>query len=328
MMVRVSLILLLMVLSAGGPAAAQSASQTRDYIDRYKPTALLIEKEYGIPAPITLAQAILESASGTSSLTAATNNHFCIKAGASWSGRVYLAWDDEARKSRFRCYADADASFSDYAQLLTTGRSYQPLFRLSKYDYRGWARGLKRAGYATAPNYAQALIGIIDHYRLYLINGGVKLRPGRTVVVTHVEQAEKPTFAPDVVCPDDEQSDEESAVSEVIAHYVVEINDIRCTLMQPGETLAAVARRYDIAPATLLDYNELASESMLHEGSIVFLDKKKKKFTGPQDVYIVKEGETLYDVSQAFGIQLRHLAKLNGLNEYVLLSRGTRIYLK
>lgn len=307
---------------------SQNKAVVQTYIEKYKSVALQHEKEYGIPASITLAQGILESGAGTSSLTRASNNHFGIKAGNGWSGKVHLAWDDEAVKSRFRCYSSPEESFRDHAKLLSTSKYYRNLFKINIYDYRGWAHGLKKAGYATSPTYAQALIGLIDHYKLYSINGGAKLRPGKTVVITTYKDIIKPVFEEDDIIPDDEVTEEEASVVEAINHYVVDINDIHCTIIQPGEDLASISRKYDVAPSDLLSYNELATESQAKEGSIIFLDKKKKKYTGSQDVYIAKDGESLYDVSQSFGIQLKQLAKLNNMSEYILLDKGTRIYLK
>lgn len=306
----------------------QSRNAVMSYIEKYKSVALQHEKEYGIPASITLAQGILESGAGTSSLTRASNNHFGIKAGNGWSGKVHLAWDDETVKSRFRCYSSPEDSYRDHAKLLSTSKYYRNLFKINIYDYRGWAHGLKKAGYATSPTYAQALIGLIDHYKLYSINGGAKLRPGKTVIITTNKDIIKPVFDKEDIIADDEITEEEATVVEAINHYVVDINDIHCTVIQPGEDLASISRKYDISPADLLSYNELATENQAKEGSIIFLDKKKKKYTGSQDVYIAKDGESLYDVSQSFGIQLKQLAKLNNLSEYILLDKGTRIYLK
>lgn len=325
-MKRFGIVLLLIVF--GVSCSAQSSSAVRAYVDRYAPTALRLEKEYGIPAPIILAQGILESGAGTSSLTLASNNHFGIKAGSGWSGRVHHAWDDETVKSRFRCYSSADESFRDYAKLLSTSRYYRSLFDINIYDYRGWAHGLKKAGYATAPHYAQALIGLIDHYKLYAVNGGAKLRPGKTVVITKYIDVEKPVFDDEDVFAEDEMTEEESTVAEAIRNYVVAINDIHCTVIQPGETLASVARKYDIPTADLLEYNELANDRHVKAGDIIFLDKKKKKYSGFQDTYVARGGESLYDVSQSFGIQLRYLAKLNRMSEYVLLEKGTQLNLK
>lgn len=308
--------------NAYNPAAVQA------YISQHKETALKNEKEYGIPAPIILAQGILESGAGTSGLTKASNNHFGIKAGSKWKGRIHLAWDDESHKSRFRCYATAAESYQDHARLLTTNSCYRSLFKINIYDYRGWAHGLKKAGYATAPRYAQALIGIIDQYKLYEINGGAKLRPGKTVIITSYKTIERPVFEEECVLSEDEESDEQVMIAQAATRYAVMINDIHCTVLQPGETLASISRKYDISPTQLLKFNELGSEYQVKEGDIVFLAKKKKRYEGPQDVYIAKRGDTLYDVSQEFGIQLHRLAQLNSINEYVRLQEGTRIVLK
>lgn len=308
--------------------SAYTPSDVQSYISRYKSAALQNEKEYGIPAPIILAQGILESGAGTSGLTRSSNNHFGIKAGSKWKGRIHLAWDDETQKSRFRCYESAAESYRDHARLLTTNSCYRSLFNINKYDYRGWAQGLKKAGYATAPHYAQALIGIIDQYKLYEINGGAKLRAGKTVIITTYKTVEKAIFEEDCILDDDEESDEQAMIADAANRYVVLINDIHCTVLQPGETLASISRKYDISPVQLLKFNELGSESQVKEGDIVFLDKKRKKYEGAQDIYITKEKETLHDVSQKFGIQLRQLAKLNGMSEYSLLHSGTRLILK
>ncbi len=307
---------------------AYSPAAVQVYVAQYKATALQNEKEYGIPATIILAQGILESGAGTSGLARASNNHFGMKAGSKWKGKVHLAWDDETQKSRFRCYDSAAESFRDHARLLTTNSRYRSLFKINIYDYRGWAHGLKKAGYATAPLYAQALIGIIDQYKLYEINGGAKLKPGKTVTITRYKTVEKPVFEEDCVLDEEEESEEQTMIADAAKRYAVLINDIHCTVLQPGETLASVSRKYDISPVQLLKYNELGSEYQIKEGDIVFLDKKKKKYEGPQDEYIAKQGDTLYDVSQEFGIQLHQLAKLNHMNDYVRLREGTRIILK
>ena len=173
---------------------AQSSADILAYVDKYKQIALDQERQYGIPAPITLAQGILESGAGKSGLTRNSNNHFGVKALGGWNGGVYKAWDDEPQKSSFRVYASAAESFRDHSLVLKNSSRYRSLFSKSIYDYRGWAIGLQRAGYATAKNYAAALIGFIDTYRLYAINGGVKLRAGKTVIVRQTVN-NAPTFA-------------------------------------------------------------------------------------------------------------------------------------
>lgn len=307
---------------------AYNPKSVQTYIAEHKITALKNEKEFGIPASIILAQGILESGAGTSGLTRSSNNHFGMKAGKNWTGRVYLAWDDESSKSRFRCYNSAADSFKDHARLLTNTPRYKDLFEISVYDYRGWAHGLKKAGYATAPNYAQALIGIIDSYRLYEINGGVKLKPGKTVTIISYKEVEKPVFEEECILDENEESEEQTMIENAGLRYAVLINGIHCTVLQPGETLASISRKHNISPNDLLKYNELGSEYQVKEGDIIFLDKKKKKYEGPQDIYISRRGDTLYDVAQEFGIQLHQLAKLNNMTDYIKLAEGTCILLK
>ena len=308
---------------------AQSSADILSYINKYKDIALDQEKQYGIPATITLAQGILESGAGRSGLTRNANNHFGIKAFGGWTGPIYQAWDDEPNKSRFRVYSSAAESFRDHSLFLKNNSRYRSLFSKSVYDYRGWAIGLQKAGYATATTYAMALIGFIDSYKLYNLNGGVKLRAGKTVVITRKATAtQKATFDASCQADDDELSEEEEAVANAVKRYVVDINDVRCTIMYPGMTLSSISMKYDIPKEKLLEYNEVASEKDIHEGDIVFIAKKKNKYTGAQDFYRVKKGDTLYGISQEFGIKYANLAKMNNKDIFSQLKEGEKIQLK
>ena len=307
---------------------AQTSSDIQTYISQYKQIALEQERVYGIPAPITLAQGILESGAGKSGLTKNANNHFGIKAYGGWTGRIYLAWDDEATKSKFRWYNSASESFKDHSVFLKNNGRYRSLFTKSVYDYRGWANGLQRAGYATSPTYAKALIGYIDAYRLYAINGGVKLRPGKTVTITRTITREELVQRKDLQMDESEESEEQESFERTIRKFVVEINGVRCTILYPGETLSSIAMKYDIPKSKLLEYNETTDEEDIKEGDIIFIGKKKKKYEGAQDYYKAKEGETLYSVSQLFGIRLADLTKMNRKNSFDILSEGEKIKLK
>lgn len=308
-------------------ATAQSSSDIDEYISRYKEIALEHEKVYGIPAPITLAQGILESGAGMSMLAVKANNHFGIKAGMNWDGEVFLAWDDETDKSRFRKYSSAEESFEDHAALLRSDR-YRVLFSNSVYDYRAWAFGLQKSGYATADNYAKALIGYIDAYRLYAINGGVKLKPGKTVTITEYVTNEQPMFDDECRIDENEHTEEEESVKSAVDRFVVEINDVRCTMLYPGESIASISMKYDIPKEKILEYNEIYSETDIKAGDVVFLEKKRKKYKGARDYYKVKEGDTLYGVSQKFGIRVANLAKMNRLDMFDELDAGQKIKLK
>lgn len=306
---------------------AQSSADVQAYIAKYRDLALEQENRYGVPASITLAQGILESGAGKSMLTRNANNHFGVKAFGGWTGPIYLAWDDEKQKSRFRSYSSAMESYRDHSLFLKNNSRYNSLFSKSVYDYRAWAIGLQKAGYATAGNYAKALIGLVDAYRLYAINGGVKLRAGKTVTITKVVTSEMPV---DIDCQMDEseESEEEKEVKEIIKRFVVEINNVRCTILYPGETLASISQKYDIPQYKILAFNEITDESSLNEGDVVYLQNKKNKYTGIQDYYRVKSDDTLYAISQQFGIKMSSLAKMNNKDMFSRLQEGERLMLK
>ena len=307
---------------------AQSPTEIRAYIEKYKSLALEQENLYGIPAPIILAQGLLESSAGTSNVAIHANNHFGIKALGGWSGGIYLAWDDEPVQSKFRVYKSVKESYTDHSQLLKNNSRYQSLFNISVYDYRGWAHGLQKAGYATAKGYAKALIGYIDAYELYSINGGVKLRSTKKASLAKTTKIEELTQTEDYVIDASEKTEEEEEVTRTLQKFVVEINEVRCTILYPGETLSSIAMKYNIPKNKILDYNETNSETDIHEGDIVFLEKKKRKFRGAQDFYYVKDGDSLYSIAQQFGIRTSSLAKMNKKDLFSPLIEGEKLYLK
>lgn len=329
--IRFILLAIAVIICHANSSAQYNVNAVKAYIQKFTPLALENEKNYGVPASITLAQAILESRAGASSLTRASNNHFGIKKHKDWKGKVYYAQDDEPQKSAFRCYSSAEESYRDYAKFLSDQERYRSLFRISKYNYREWAFGLKRAGYATATDYATALIGIIDYYKLYAVNGGVKLHRGKQkrkqqyIEIEEIVYEDTEEYEP---MDDNEESEEETDLMNAIRNYVVEINDIPCTVIMPGEELSHIASDYDLSIEKILEFNEITSPSQLKSGDIIFLDKKKKKYNGAQDFYTARGGETLYYVSQQYGIQLGRLAKLNGLNQSTYLDKGACLKLK
>lgn len=302
-----------------------------NYINTYKGLAMEQERLYGMPATITLAQGILESGAGKSGLTRNSNNHFGIKAGSKWKGPIHKAWDDDPYKSSFRKYKSASESYSDHTQFLKNSRNFGWMFKqLSVFDYRGWAKGLKAHGYATAPRYAQDLIAIIEKYRLYEINGGMKLKSSNSTTVYRTIIREVIVEIPNVEpINDEEETEEEVVYNEVMSlPYRGEINGVRCTRLYPGESLSNIARNYDIPKQKLLEYNEITNENELQEGDIIYLTKKKNKFTDPQDYYTVKEGDNIYKVSQRFGVTMAYLAKINNKRIFDKLSVGEKLLLK
>lgn len=307
---------------------AQSPSDIRAYVNQYKNIALEQERLYGIPAPITLAQGILESGAGKSGLATNANNHFGIKAAGGWSGEVYLAWDDEAKKSRFRVYGSAAASYEDHSKVLKNSGRYQPLFNFSIYDYRSWAYGLQKAGYASATEYAKALIGYIEAYQLYTVNGGVKLKPGKKTVISKTITVDQLSHSDDLIIDESVTTEEEEAVKTITNRYLVLINGVRCTILNPGETISSIAMKYDIPRQDILKLNETDTESDFRDGDVVYLKKKKRKYHGALDFYRAKEGETIYNIAQQFGIRKDRLAKMNHLDPSSELAEGELVRLK
>ena len=187
---------------------------------------------------------------------------------------------------------------------------------------------MQKAGYATSKAYAKALIGYIDAYELYNINGGVKLKPGKKGIIAKTTKIEDLEKAEEYVIDASEKTEEEEEVTQTLQRCVVEINEVRCTILYPGETLSSISMKYDIPKNKKLDYNETASETDIHEGDIVYLEKKKRKFYGPQDFYRVKTGDSLFSIAQQFGIQTASLAKMNDKNLFSPLTEGEKLSLK
>lgn len=250
------------------------------YIARYSGMAVDQMKKYGIPASITLAQGLLESDAGRSTLATKCNNHFGIKCHNDWKGRK-MYHDDDERNECFRCYRDAEDSFSDHSLFLVNGARYQSLFKLGTKDYKGWAKGLKAAGYATSPTYADKLIELIEKYGLdrYDNRNGVRLKPGQ------------------------------------LPHQPLLVNGQRCVRLREGETLKDIAREYGMALNLLRRFNEVDRKFTPSAGSLIFLERKKARADKEHRTYVVKKGDSLWSISQQFGIRILPLARRNGLGD-------------
>jgi Muramidase (flagellum-specific) len=232
--------------------AAYTSTSGHDYIDRYKDIAIAEMERYGIPASIKLAQALLESGNGNSTLAREANNHFGIKCTPEWpGGKTYK--DDDRRNDCFRVYERPEDSFRDHSQFLLRKR-YAALFELSKDDYKGWARGLKAAGYATNPRYADLLIDLIERYGLHRYDQAEppRERARREATVQHEIAENQP---------------EERQVAQSKAPVKIEIHEVR-----QGETLSAIARKYGMTASELMDLNGLRTES-LFIGQLILVSK-------------------------------------------------------
>jgi hypothetical protein len=279
--------------TAAVPSQAQSKDAFANYIARYGNLAVDQMKKYGIPASITLAQGLLESDAGRSTLAVKCNNHFGIKCHSDWTGRK-MYHDDDARQECFRCYSDADDSYRDHSLFLVNGSRYQSLFKLSVTDYKGWAKGLKAAGYATSPTYADKLIEIIERYGLdrYDKSGGVRLKPGQ------------------------------------IPHQPMLVNGQRCVRLREGETLKDIAREYGMQLSLLRRFNEAERKFVPPAGTLIYLERKKSRADREHRTYVVKKGDSLWSISQQFGVKMRPLANRNHLSQDNPLSVGMTLLLR
>lgn len=279
--------------TAAVPSQAQSKDAFANYIARYGNLAVDQMKKYGIPASITLAQGLLESDAGRSTLAVKCNNHFGIKCHSDWTGRK-MYHDDDARQECFRCYSDADDSYRDHSLFLVNGSRYQSLFKLSVTDYKGWAKGLKAAGYATSPTYADKLIEIIERYGLdrYDKSGGVRLKPGQ------------------------------------IPHQPMLVNGQRCVRLREGETLKDIAREYGMQLSLLRRFNEAGRKFVPPAGTLIYLERKKSRADREHRTYVVKKGDSLWSISQQFGVKMRPLANRNHLSQDNPLSVGMTLLLR
>ncbi|MFC7525293.1 glucosaminidase domain-containing protein [Parapedobacter sp. GCM10030251] len=224
------------------PSTSYPSTSGLEYIERYKGIAVEEMERYGIPASIKLAQALLESGNGNSALARQANNHFGIKCTPEWSGKKTYQ-DDDHRDDCFRVYSRPEDSFKDHSQFLLRKR-YAALFELDKDDYRGWAKGLKSAGYATNPRYADMLVEIIERYQLYQYDRG----ESRTEKVKREELVQTEMV---------ENKPEEAEIAQAKAPVRIEIHEVK-----QGDTLAAIARKYGMSTSELKDLNGLKTESL------------------------------------------------------------------
>lgn len=281
-------------LSLNPLALLAQTPQHLEYIEEYKDIAIREMERAGIPASIKLAQGILESNAGQSYLAKRANNHFGIKCGDNWNGRTVYRKDDDYNaegkliESCFRSYRSVEAGYVAHSEFLRDPRKnyrYGFLFQLDPTDYRRWAYGLKKAGYATSATYPEKLIDIIDRYELHKYD-----------MMSSI--------------------DLENPGSELIAGVIMQTNDVKYTIATPEETVAEIADRTDVALRKLIDYNEhlTSGNQLLNEGEKVYLQKKRKSYRGRQQYHTVSANETMLDISNLYGLRLDKLYNRNRMS--------------
>ncbi len=300
------------------PLMAQKQNQTYlDYIEQWKETAVQQQTDYGVPAAITMAQALLESAAGQSELALNARNHFGIKCTSDWFGGVYY-YDDDSRGECFRQYADAYESFKDHSLFLKRPR-YATCFEIAVEDYEGWAHRLKACGYATDPGYASKLIKIIEDYRLDTLAATPELfgkkepepqKPLKAEVVHQTEPIKVFTQEPEppYVAP---ISAREEKKTFLLTHPVKRCNGIKYVDAREGDTYANIAFRLNVRERQLREWNDALGRD-LAVGDRVFMSAKKKKVPAEKTVLWVHPGESLWEICQREGIQIAQVQKLNG----------------
>lgn len=278
-----------------------------DYIEKYREQAIREMHSSGVPASITLAQGMLESDYGNSPLAKYANNHFGIKCHKGWEGPSFIQDDDEKNEC-FRKYYDAYDSYRDHSEFLRTRERYATLFELKTTDYKGWAHGLKAAGYATNPKYADLLIKIIEENSLSAYDEIIKA-PAMTEVA-EIRPTHKNT-TPKVLAVQQIQ------VSENHIKYVSAIK---------GDTPESIASRYNLGAWQILKYNDLKKNQSLVEGDVIYLQPKRNYAHATS--HQVREGESLHDISQHYGVKMKQILKLNQKDATYVPSPGDELKLR
>ncbi len=305
-------------------ASAQRRITPEEYIERYKNLAIEDQDIYGIPASITMAQALLESDCGNSRLATEANNHFGIKCKRDWTGET-ISHDDDAPGECFRKYPSVEASFRDHSEFLDKSARYQDLFTLDIFDYKGWARGLKAAGYATNPKYAELLINLIEDYRLYELDG---LSPGEAAETDIPIEEPAPVEVVEVVPAEKIDVDNYVVSVRTIGDHAIYFNNgSEFILAKAGETFESLAARTGISAKKLRKFNDMAPGTQPEEGDQVYIRSKASRSQNGRLIHIVKEGDTMHSIAQQYGIKLKKLAKINRRDVSSQLSVGQQIRL-
>jgi len=303
-------------------ASAQTIS-VQEYIDTYKDIAISEMKRVGIPASITIAQGILETESGNSELVKKSNNHFGIKCKNTWTGSSVFH-DDDAQGECFRKYETAEDSYRDHSNFLRGSSRYAFLFELDPLDYKGWAYGLKKAGYATNPRYPAILIKNIEDNNLQQYDQ----LAGEGKPVFDENKFKEESSKPDnnILKPVVYTEMNTAKNTESIKAGKTLFNGLKAVFAPKGASLLAIATQFDISLAKLMEYNDLKTDGLLKEEQWIFLEKKMK--AGNRDFYIAEQGETLYSIAQTNAIQLESLLQYNNIKEEEIIKRGTKIRLR
>ncbi|HSQ44014.1 MAG TPA: glucosaminidase domain-containing protein, partial [Ginsengibacter sp.] len=287
-----------------------------EYVATYKDIAISEMKRMGVPAAISLAQGILETENGNSDLVKKSNNHFGIKCKSTWTAET-VSHDDDAPGECFRAYKNAEDSYRDHSNFLRGSSRYAFLFKLDPRDYKAWAYGLRKAGYATNPKYPEILIKNIEDNNLqqYTLEG-----IGEVPVFDASKYKNDPEDkSVNDVLKSTGQKDADDNLSEPTK---LTINGSRALFVSKGTSLLAIASQNNINLNRLLEINDLQKDGLLDKDQYIFLEKKQKE--GDRDYYIAQQNETLYDIAQKNGIILQSLYDYNNITSADNIYPGTK----
>lgn len=309
----IALLHLALVISFSG-LAQNGSSLKQAYIEQYKLMAIENMHRTGVPASITLAQGLLESGVGQSALAVEANNHFGIKCHKEWTGPTYTMDDDE-KDECFRKYESALDSYLDHAAFLKSRPRYAELFKLEITDYKGWAHGLKAAGYATNPNYAPLLIKQIEELGLADFD---RVNPTQLAALQGKQKDEKPT----------EVAETPSAPANIAQvpcqEGVFKYNKVKVVCAKAGDSPLSIAETYGLYPYQILKYNDLTEEVRFREGELVYIEGKRKR--AQVDQHVVTEFESVRDLSQRYGISTSAIRRKNQLRAAEEFAAGETAY--
>jgi LysM repeat protein len=312
---------------------AQSNDPVQQYINTYKELAINEEIRTGVPAAITLAQGLLESDAGRSDLAIAANNHFGIKCKSDWTGDV-MYHDDDLKNECFRSYPSAEASYRDHSDFLKNRPYYTSLFSLDPTDYKGWAYGLKKAGYATESDYAPALIKVIEDNNLeeYTLTALNRMKNGTQQDVAENNPSSNQDDNAYTLIDASTQTQQSAVNVEIVENKYPQseftINQTKVIFVQGGTSLFAIAQNHDIAYKKLLDFNELDNNTdILQKDQLIFLERKPKKSLN-KEYHVVAPSETIEEIAQKEGVQLASLYEYNKMQKGLEPAAGEKIYLQ
>jgi len=302
-----------------------SGVTAEDYINKYKDLAVSEMKRTGIPASITLAQGIIESDFGRSRLAREANNHFGIKCHSDWSGPT-IRHNDDRRNECFRKYRNPEDSYYDHSDFLKSGSRYNFLFDINPTDYKGWARGLRKAGYATNPDYANMLIRKIEENNLWYYDREYKTAN----LSSQTTSSEKGSY---VIKDTNLNSRPPTIIGEnnqVAARVprVMENNRIQYIIVKDGDTREKLENDFNLLNWELPKYNELENDFFPVAGQILYLQPKRNKAESGKESIVTVEGNTMYLISQKYGVKLKSLYEMNRMEEGTEPEAGKKIWLR